>query len=145
MSSPTTSKSTPGVAPYKGDINVRWVYISGLVLALVTGLSMVLMYWLFNRLESEAVSRQLEVVPATLVTTDKPKTPPAPVLQGAPGSLFELGDPLLEMEAFRRQEDGLLTSTGWVDQNAGTVRIPIEQAKKLLLQRGLPVRPPAER
>ena len=34
----------------------------------------------------------------------------------------------------------MLTTYGWVDKNAGTVRIPIDRAKELLLERGLPVR-----
>src|SRR5208282_5249649 len=33
-----------------------------------------------------------------------------------------------------------LHSYGWVDEKAGTVRIPIERAMDLLVQRGLPVR-----
>ena len=38
-------------------------------------------------------------------------------------------------------EDKTLYSYGWVDEKAGTVRIPIERAMDLLAQRGLPVRP----
>ena len=39
-----------------------------------------------------------------------------------------------------RSEDELLTVYGWVDKNAGIVRIPIDEAMKLTLQRGLPAR-----
>jgi hypothetical protein len=38
------------------------------------------------------------------------------------------------------REEGLLYSYGWVDEKAGTVRIPIERAMDLIVQRGLPVR-----
>ena len=38
------------------------------------------------------------------------------------------------------REEGLLYSYGWVDEKAGTVRIPIDRAMDLLVQRGLPVR-----
>ena len=38
-------------------------------------------------------------------------------------------------------EDKTLYSYGWVDEKAGTVRIPIERAMELIAQRGLPVRP----
>ena len=44
------------------------------------------------------------------------------------------------LEALRAHEREVLTTYGWVDQNAGTVRIPLEKAKELLLQRGLPIR-----
>jgi hypothetical protein len=37
-------------------------------------------------------------------------------------------------------EDKTLYSYGWVDEKAGTVRIPIARAMELLAQRGLPVR-----
>jgi hypothetical protein len=47
------------------------------------------------------------------------------------------------LNKIRVREDGLLDSYGWVDENAGTVRIPIERAMDLLVQRGLPVRPQA--
>ena len=41
---------------------------------------------------------------------------------------------------FRAHEHEVLTTYGWTDKNAGVVRIPIERAKDLLLERGLPVR-----
>lgn len=44
------------------------------------------------------------------------------------------------LEQVRAQEHLKLTTYGWVDQNAGVVRIPVERAKSLLLERGLPVR-----
>ncbi|MGB6023576.1 MAG: hypothetical protein WA254_02955 [Candidatus Sulfotelmatobacter sp.] len=39
------------------------------------------------------------------------------------------------------QEENTLYSYGWIDQKAGTVRIPIERAMDLIAQRGIPVRP----
>jgi hypothetical protein len=38
------------------------------------------------------------------------------------------------------REEGVLYSYGWADEKAGTVRIPIERAMDLIVQRGLPVR-----
>jgi hypothetical protein len=46
-----------------------------------------------------------------------------------------------DMDNFRAQNQKTLSSYGWVDQNAGVVRIPIEQAIKNIAQQGLPVRP----
>jgi len=43
-------------------------------------------------------------------------------------------------EALRQAEEDALKSYGWVDRNNGVVRIPIDQAMKLTIQRGLPVR-----
>jgi hypothetical protein len=54
---------------------------------------------------------------------------PEPRLEVKPGaSLTEL----------RAAEDADLNSYGWVDRNTGTVRIPIDRAMQLLIDRGLP-------
>lgn len=42
------------------------------------------------------------------------------------------------------KEDQILGSYDWVDQNAGIVRIPIDQAIDIVAKRGLPVIPPGE-
>jgi hypothetical protein len=61
-----------------------------------------------------------------------------------PQSVFP--DPRLEVDergqlnSIRLGEENTLNSYGWVDKKAGTVRIPIERAMDLLVQRGLPVR-----
>jgi hypothetical protein len=44
------------------------------------------------------------------------------------------------MGKFRAQEEEILNSYGWVDQQAGVAHIPIEQAIEILAARGLPVR-----
>ena len=46
-----------------------------------------------------------------------------------------------QLTSIRQTEDDELYSYGWVDEKAGTVRIPIDRAMDLLVQRGLPVRP----
>lgn len=46
-----------------------------------------------------------------------------------------------ELAPFRYQEEQTLNSYGWVDQNAGVVRIPITRAMDLIAQRGLPTAP----
>ena len=46
----------------------------------------------------------------------------------------------VNLQALRKKEQDALTTYGWVDQHAGVVRIPMERAKDLLLERGLPVR-----
>lgn len=48
-----------------------------------------------------------------------------------------------ELAPFRYQEEQILNSYGWVDQNAGVARIPIQRAMDLIVQRGLPTAPQA--
>ena len=44
-----------------------------------------------------------------------------------------------DLAKLRAAEEADLNSYGWVDRNARTVRIPIDEAMQLLLERGLPV------
>jgi hypothetical protein len=47
--------------------------------------------------------------------------------------------PVVDMETMRRNEEEALNNPGWVDQKAGRVRLPIDLAKQLVVQRGFPV------
>src|SRR5579871_5834684 len=51
------------------------------------------------------------------------RVPPAPTLEVTP---------IRDLQAFRTQEDQILSSYGWVDQSKGIVRIPIDKAIDLL-------------
>jgi hypothetical protein len=45
-----------------------------------------------------------------------------------------------DLKQYKGAQDKVLNNYGWVDQQAGIVRIPIERAMDILLQRGFPVR-----
>jgi len=45
-----------------------------------------------------------------------------------------------ELAEFRAKEEAQLNTYGWINQTAGIVRIPVDRAMDLLLQRGLPTR-----
>jgi hypothetical protein len=59
------------------------------------------------------------------------QTPPEPRLQT---------NPRQDLLDLRAAEDAVLRSYGWVDKKAGVVRIPIDEAMKLTVKRGLPSR-----
>jgi hypothetical protein len=48
--------------------------------------------------------------------------------------------PAEDLEKFREREAAELGTYGWINPTAGVVRIPIERAMDLVLERGLPVR-----
>ena len=48
--------------------------------------------------------------------------------------------PVTEHYEFRQQEDAVLQKYGWVDKETGVVRMPIADAMKLAVERGLPAR-----
>ena len=64
----------------------------------------------------------------------------------SPGDVTKFPQPRLEtnepreINDFRVQEERTLHSYGWLDQQAGVVRIPIARAMELVAQRGLPIR-----
>ncbi len=100
---------------------------AGLVLAL--GVTVVLVSWLYAALTGQGVRLR----------------PPEAGLQD-PVTARETAAPALEqaLRALRRAEDQRLHTYGWVDREAGVVRIPIERAMGLIAERGLPARPEPE-
>jgi len=45
-----------------------------------------------------------------------------------------------DLKQYKAAQGEILNSYGWVDQKAGVVRIPIDRAMDILVQKGLPVR-----
>jgi len=69
-----------------------------------------------------------------------PRSPLAPSRQLPPGPRLQV-NPEAEWHLFKANEDSVLNSYGWVQRDAGVVRIPIEEAMEKVLRHGLPVRP----
>jgi hypothetical protein len=84
-------------------------------------------------------TRKVEEAPPRSPLATGARLPPEPRLQGAPGSV---SSPTEDIKRFREQESQMLNSYGWIDRQNGVIRIPIEQAKSLIIQRGLPTAPP---
>lgn len=57
--------------------------------------------------------------------------PPEPRLQT---------DAPLDLKRYRQDQENILNTYGWVDAHAGVVRIPVERAMDVLLEKGYPVR-----
>jgi hypothetical protein len=120
------------VAHESRDINFRAVqaFAAGLLLL---GVVVYFVVWLFlGYLRKENTTGQLEY---PLAVGQEDRLPPEPRLQA---------NPRQDMRDLRESEDERLKTYGWVDRNAGVVRIPIDEAMKLTLQRGLPSRPATE-
>jgi hypothetical protein len=86
------------------------------------------------------------------VTQEAARQPPPPVMKIDPEAMSVpppnlQAMPTQDLTAFRYREDRVLHSYGWVDKDAGIVRIPIDEAMRILAERGLPAvapSPPAE-
>ncbi|MGA7613619.1 MAG: hypothetical protein WBX15_00430 [Thermoanaerobaculia bacterium] len=111
------------------DVNVRgvlWFFVIFFVVTLVSfaGLWGLYKYYAYSEREAQAP-------PMSRLPEASNQTPPAPNLQT---------DPPRDMALFRAEETKQLDQAGWVDRKNGIVRIPIEEAMKEVVQRGLPVR-----
>lgn len=89
----------------------------------------VLIYFLFLYFSSREAHRLAPQYPMAIGREQL--LPPEPRLQTNPRE---------DLRKLREAEDAVLDSYGWVDRNAGVVRIPIAEAMKLTLERGLPAR-----
>ena len=116
------------------DIDIKAMVIAAVALAIMTAFCYVTVYaamGIFGRRE-DALSA-VKSYPMAPTGADAP-LPPLPRLQT---------DPKKEMRDLRAEEQAVLESYRWVDRNAGVVRIPIEDAIRLALQRGFESRPAA--
>jgi hypothetical protein len=69
--------------------------------------------------------------PYPLAVQQEPRLPPTPRLQQFPRN---------DLYQFRSAEQQLLDNYGWMNRNAGVVHIPIREAMRLAVERGLPAR-----
>jgi hypothetical protein len=114
-------------------VNLRGVFGFGIGLAVVTiivHLAMVLMF----RIEVNAIDAANPPRVFPLAIPQDERLPPEPRLQT---------NPKQELIDMRAAEEEILTGYRWVDRNNNIVRIPVADAMKLTLQRGLPSRQPA--
>jgi hypothetical protein len=111
------------------DVNFRGILGFGIglvMVAVIIHFLVWLMFLYFGTRESQRAAREFP-----LAAEQQNRLPPEPRLQA---------NPKQDLADLRRNEDAILGSYGWVDQNAGVVRIPIDEAMKLTLERGLPSR-----
>jgi hypothetical protein len=113
----------------ESDIDVRTILGVGAGL-IVAGVVIGAVVWaLFAYLSNREAQGVLTEFP--LASGQAQRLPPEPRLQT---------DPREDLRALRQSEDNVLQSYGWIDKNTGVARIPIDQAMRLTLERGLPVR-----
>ena len=113
----------PGIGHEHADIRARPIVFAGIGLALVLVLVTGLMLGFYDALATRAA--RLSPPPNPLAAA-APQLPPEPRLQV---------HPVRDLRELREAENNLLDHYGWVDQQAGVVRIPIARAIDLLAAR----------
>lgn len=122
--------ATPGSSYEHTDADVGSIVRFGVWLAVIAILTHALLAGGFAGLIAWA--RETGQPRYPLAAEQQPPRPPEPVLQR---------DPAADMAGFRATDEGTLEGYGWVDRGAGRVHIPIDEAIRLTLERGLPSRP----
>jgi hypothetical protein len=114
------------------DINSSYVGLFGIGLAVVLVISvavasLLIHYKTVQHVRQETpipqLAREREAILGTRLQVDAPN----------------------ELREMRTAEDAMLNSYGWVDENAGIVRIPVDRAMEILAKKGLPARKPEEK
>lgn len=135
----------PDITHEVSDVNTRailWfvLFLAGLIVA-----SLLLLRGMFNLFESWA--RKAEGERPVMARTSEERLPPEPRLQGAPGyqvegQNLELREPQAEWKVVQQKWKEDLESYGVVDQDQKIARMPIEEAIKIVAQKGVqPVKP----
>ena len=111
------------------DVNV-WMIVQFAIWLTLSALVVHVLMWVMFRVF--VTQREAASVPEfPLAIGQEHRLPAAPRLQRFPAN---------EMDEFRTGESERLNSYGWIDRNAGTVHIPIDDAMRLTIERGLPAR-----
>ena len=138
------------------DVDIRGILTFVVGLTVLTIVVYLLMFLMFKTLNKQEESK--EPKPAPMALSEKERLPPEPRLQAAPGfgeelekqagvkrseesaALKQPKDRLWEFTVLQQQWNEVLEH-GPKDQSGRLVGLPIEEAKKRLLEAGLPSRP----
>jgi len=131
--------ANPGIQYESRDLGAKGIVVFLIVLA-ISGILIELLVWgmlrFYNRMTVEnnvptSGTSQLYTPTAELPGGDPALRFPKPALQV---------DDVADMNKLKAENAEILNSYGWVDKNAGVVRVPIQVAIDQVVQKGLPVR-----
>lgn len=92
-------------------------------------------FWVTRVMFNYFAAREAKSAWTPSLVKERPQLPPEPRLQVLPA---------LDLKQIRAAEERILHNYGWVNQQSGLVRIPIERAMQLIAERGLPPVPASE-
>jgi hypothetical protein len=110
------------------DASILGIVVTGVGLAIGAALALAIVYGIFHFLSTQQITT---APPNPMAETNVQQFPPAPRIAEHPDA---------EIKDLHAKEDSLLSTYGWTNKTAGVVRIPIDRAIELELQRGFPVR-----
>jgi len=132
----------------KSDVNVKALLWTAAIAIVIGAISYVGIWWMFRfyagmerrKARAQAPLTEMQRPADASVPRDQPLLQPFPKKAHSGEVVPPFRDtPVIDLQKMRIDEDRALKTYGWVDQQKGMVRIPIEEAKKIALQRGFPV------
>jgi hypothetical protein len=118
------------------DVKLRPLLVFAAGLTVVGVVVYLVIFVLLRLFGAQAAREDARLAPSSLSRPESPaesRLPPEPRIQANPAA---------DMRLLRDQEHAILTTYGWVDRQAGIVRMPIDAAMAQVVSEGLPVRQP---
>jgi hypothetical protein len=128
MSGHGENLQNPEIRSEKTDAHAGAILRFLLWLVFGTVVVAILLRWMFVGLASYEEAQQ---PPPPVMKATAARQPPGPLLQEHPAQ---------DLTVYRESQERELHAYGWVDRQAGIVRIDVDRAMALIAERGLPVR-----
>ena len=119
----------PEVVHEESDVDVRAILGYGAGLMAVAVVVHVFLWWLLGVYQTQAYRSRTQAYP--LAAGQHEQVPPGPRLQD---------NPQQDMRELRARQEAVLKGYEWINREGGVARIPIDEAMRILVERGLPTR-----
>ncbi len=121
------------VAFESSDINTRTILAYLFYLAVSVAAAFLVSVFIFRFMSKMAADSDTPMAPVHRGIG--PTVPSAPYLQGVP---YSPDDPQLDLRNKREADEAANEKYGWTDQQAGIAQIPVDEAMKIIVSKGLP-------
>ena len=119
------------------DIDTRTILAYLFYLAIAVAIAFAVSVYIFKFTTKMAADSDTQMAPSHRGVGST--MPPEPMLQGVPG---HENDPQLDLRNKREKDDAANDVLKWKDKQAGIAQIPVEEAMKIIVTKGLPAVPP---
>ncbi|HLH41559.1 MAG TPA: hypothetical protein VKV74_01140 [Bryobacteraceae bacterium] len=123
----TNPHPSPSPGYEKTDASPRGLIYFVATIAAILAITAAFLFFLFHYYQRSETGGAFVAQPFVAAEP----TPPPPRIQP---------DPTTDMRTYADSQQKLLNTYGWVDRQNGIVRLPIDRAMQLLVERGLPTR-----
>jgi hypothetical protein len=121
------------VAFESSDIDTRTILAYMFYLAISVAAAFLVSVYVFRFTTTLAVDSRTPPPPVRQGVA--PTIPSEPHLQGVP---YSPDDPQLDLRNKREADEAANEKYGWIDQQAGIAQIPVDEAMKIIVAKGLP-------